>query len=51
MTGASSHNQSRVLQDDEAGQVQVMLEYRQLAARAGVWEDDFAPYAVHVNAW
>jgi hypothetical protein len=34
-----------------AGQVQVMFEDRRLAAQAGVWEDDFAPYAVHVYAW
>jgi len=35
----------------EAGQVQVMFEDRRLAAQAGAWEDDFAPYAVHVYAW
>ncbi|NLY01688.1 MAG: hypothetical protein GXY83_36855, partial [Rhodopirellula sp.] len=35
----------------EAGQVQVMFEDRRLAAQAGVWEDDFAPYDVHVYAW
>lgn len=35
----------------ETGQVQVMFEDRQLAATSGGWEDDFAPYAVHVYSW
>lgn len=29
----------------------VLFEDRRLAAKAGVWEDDFAPYAVHVYSW
>jgi len=28
-----------------------LFEDRRLAAKAGVWEDDFAPCAVHVYAW
>jgi len=35
----------------ETGQVQVMFEDRRLAATSGGWEDDFAPYAVHVYSW
>jgi len=42
---------ARVNAGVEAGQVQVMFEDRRLAAQAGAWEDDFAPYAVHVYAW
>ena len=34
-----------------AGQVQVLFEDRRLTAKAGAWDDDFAPYAVHVYAW
>ena len=32
-------------------QAQVLFEDRQVKASSGVWEDDFAPYAVHVYAW
>ena len=42
---------ARVNAGVEAGQVQVLFEDRRLAAQAGGWEDDFAPYAVHVYAW
>jgi len=33
------------------GQVQVMFEDRWRTGKAGGWEDDFAPYAVHVYSW
>lgn len=42
---------ARVNAGVEAGPVQVMFEDRRLTAKAGVWDDDFAPYAVHVYAW
>jgi hypothetical protein len=42
---------ARVNAGVEAGQVQVLCEDRRLAAQANVWDDDFAPYAVHVHAW
>jgi hypothetical protein len=35
----------------ETGPVQVVFEGRQLTAKSGGWEDDFAPYAVHVYSW
>ncbi len=35
----------------EAGPVEVLFEDRRLAAESNVWEDDFAPYAVHVYYW
>lgn len=35
----------------EAGPVQVMFEGRQLTAKSGAWEENFAPYAVHVYSW
>ena len=42
---------ARVNAGVEAGQVHVLFEDRRLAAKAGVWDDDFAPYAVHVYSW
>jgi hypothetical protein len=42
---------ARITVGAAAGQVQVLFENRRLATKSGVWEDDFAPYAVHVYCW
>jgi len=42
---------ARITAGREAGPVEVLFEDRRLAAESNVWEDDFAPYAVHVYCW
>jgi hypothetical protein len=42
---------ARITAGREAGPVEVLFEDRPLAAESKVWEDDFAPYAVHVYCW
>lgn len=53
LTANSSRSpvRAKISADAGAGPVQVMFEKRQLTAKSNDWEDDFAPYAVHVYCW
>jgi hypothetical protein len=42
---------AKIVAGAEAKQVEVLFEDRQLTPKSGVWEDEFAPYAVHVYRW
>ncbi len=48
---ARSAVRARITAGAASGPVEALFEDRQVSAQAGVWEDDFAPYAVHVYCW